>query len=208
MRMGTSLVTRHATALAAVLAAAVVLAVSAVLAGCGSGGAPAASGTSSRSSPGTAGASAPADALARSPLRVLTRLRHSQLCSVLSAAQAARILRTPAGTPAYLHTELGNTCQWVRRGAQAAGSDELYVGISSVVDWTGAQAIDRLLRTRQVRVDGHPGLAAGQQARLTWAQVDVALGGPHDPVAEYRAPTLAMAVAMARTATPHVIALG
>ena len=43
---------------------------------------------------------------------------------------------------------------------------------------------------------------------MAWAQVDVALGGPGDPVAEYRAPTMPEALALARTATPHIISMG
>jgi hypothetical protein len=43
---------------------------------------------------------------------------------------------------------------------------------------------------------------------MPWAQVDVALGGPDDPVAEYRAPDLAQAVELAQTATPHILSKG
>jgi hypothetical protein len=189
------------------------------LAGCGSSGAASSASSSSASaSPaaggtaagGTAAGSSPGGALALSHMKVLTKLKSAQLCGVLSAAQAARILHAKTAAPVYASRPgLGITCQWIKRGAGAASADNLYVGISTVISWTGAQALDKkLLRTRVVRIDGHPGLAAGQQARLAWAQVDVALGTAHDPVAEYRAPTLAIALAMAKAATPHILAQG
>jgi hypothetical protein len=43
---------------------------------------------------------------------------------------------------------------------------------------------------------------------MIWSQVDVALGGTDDPVADYRAATLAQALRMATTATPHLLAMG
>jgi hypothetical protein len=182
------------------------VAAAAILAGCGGSGGPAASGTSSVT-PGAG--SSPNDSLALSHMKVLTRLSRSQLCAAISAGQAAHILRTSTGAPAYQHESLGNTCEWVPKGTQATGSDMLYIGISTLVDWTGAQAIDRkLLRTRAMRIGGHPALVAAPQGRADWAQVDLALGGDHDPVAEYRAPTLAMAIALAKDATPHLLARG
>jgi hypothetical protein len=59
-----------------------------------------------------------------------------------------------------------------------------------------------------VSVAGHPALLATRPGVGTRAQVDVALGGGNDPVAEFRAPTMASARALARAATPHIIALG
>jgi hypothetical protein len=143
-------------------------------------------------------------------MKVLTRLSQSQLCSVLSPAQAARILRAPAAAPAYtVEHGLGTTCQWFRRGATRTSPDQLYVGISSIISWQGAQALDRkLLRTQAVTVGTHPALAASPQGNIVWAQVDVALGGAHDPVAEFRAPTRAAALKLAATATPHIIVMG
>jgi hypothetical protein len=184
-----------------------VLAVS--LAGCGSSGA--ASSASQSSAPASpAAVSTPSGALALSHMKVLTKLKRAQLCGVLSPAQAARILHTLIAAPVYANRlGLGITCQWTKRGAPAASADRLYVGISTVVDWTEAQALDKkLLHISAIRIGGHPALAAGRQAKLTWAQVDVALGAGPDPVAEYRAPTMAVALAMARAATPHILAQG
>jgi hypothetical protein len=198
MRTGVRRASRPAATLAAAAAAA-------ILAGCGSGG-PAASGTSS-ATPGAG--SSPNDSLALSHMKVLTRLSRSQLCGAISAGQAAHILRTTTGAPAYQHESLGNTCEWVPKKAQATGTDMLYIGISTLADWTGAQAIDRrLLHTTAMKIGGHPALVARPQGRADWAQVDLALGGDHDPVAEYRAPTLAMAIALAKDATPHILARG
>jgi hypothetical protein len=198
------------------LAAAALTALAVSVAGCASPGAassasgstPSASGSTRSASP--AAGSTPSGALALSHMKVLTKLKSAQLCGVLSAAQATRILHAKIATPVYgnrLGLEI--TCQWTKRGAGALSADNLYVGISTAIDWTGAQALDKkLLRTRTVRIDGHPALAAGQQAKLSWAQVDVALGAGPDPVAEYRAPTMAIALAMAKAATPHILAQG
>jgi hypothetical protein len=67
---------------------------------------------------------------------------------------------------------------------------------------------DTPLRTRRVTVSGHPALAAAPQGNVTWGQVDVALGGNDDPVAEYRAPTLAIAMALAKALNPRIVAMG
>jgi hypothetical protein len=94
-------------------------------------------------------------------------------------------------------------------GPRLADGQQPVRGHLGRINWTGAQAVDKkLLHTTPVRVDGRAGLAAGVQGKITWAQVDVALGGPGDPVAEYRAPTKAKALALARAATPHILALG
>lgn len=181
----------------------VMLAVTAVVAGCGGG---TKGGTASRPS----GATRQADySLAKSHMRVLTTLHHAQLCSVLSAAQARRILHAPAAPPVYTHHPgVAVTCQWVKRGQRGTSREQLYVSISSSINWTGTQAVDRTLHGKAVTIDGHPGLAATRSGTGTWAQVDVALGGGNDPVAQYRAPTMAAAQALASAATPHIMALG
>jgi len=187
------------------LAAVAVTAVAVTLTGCGSAG----SGAAAPAGTPAAG-STPGDSLALSHMKVLTKLNQAQLCGVLSAAQARRILGAKAARPVYAKVnKLGISCQWLKKEGGALTASSLYVGISSVVNWTGAQALDhRLLRTTPARIDGHPALAAGVQGKVSWAQVDVALGGAHDPVAEYRAPTAAEALALARAATPHILALG
>jgi hypothetical protein len=163
---------------------------------------------SQASSQGSSGGSS-GGSLATSRLKVLTKLKKSQLCGALSPAQAARTLGAATAPPAYSHRlGLGATCEWIKKGAASVSDDELYIGISTIVDWTGAQAVDKLLHTSSVTIGGHPALAANKQARLDWAQVDVALGGDHDPVAEFRAPTMASALALAKAATPGLLAMG
>lgn len=205
-----------------ITAALAVLAVG--LAGCGSSGAAAGqpahsaapgagsssiaalpSGSASQASDNAHGAGE----LARSRMRVLTRLSKQELCG-MTPGEPAKLLGAPTEPPVYAHQGgLGITCQWVRKGATASGATELYVGISSMISWTGAQAVDhKLLRTRAVTVSGHPALAAAPQGNVTWGQVDVALGGNDDPVAEYRAPTLAMAIALAKALNPRLVAMG
>jgi hypothetical protein len=147
--------------------------------------------------------------LAKSRMRVLTRLSKAELCG-MTPGEPAKLLGAPTDPPVYASAGgLGNTCQWVRKGATASGTTELYVGISSVLSWTGAQAVDhKLLRTTAATVSGHPALAAAPQGNVTWGQVDVALGGADDPVAEFRAPTLARAMALANALSPRLVAMG
>ena len=210
---------------AAGLITAALAALAAGLAGCGSSGAAAGQAAPSSAAPATGSSSvatlpsgSPTQAsdnahggneLANSRMRVLTRLSKAQLCG-MTPGEPAKLLGAPAGPPVYARPGgLGITCQWVRKGATASGATELYVGISSVLSWTGAQAVDhKLLRTRPVTISGHPALAAAPQGNVTWGQVDVALGGSGDPVAEYRAPTLAMAMALANALNPRIVAMG
>jgi hypothetical protein len=194
-------------------AAAAAVAAAVALSGCGSSGpgsAVQAGASPSGAAQGPAAGSSPGDSLALSHMRVLTRLKSAQLCRAVSAARAAAILGARTAAPSYaVEKGLGISCSWVRRGATAAATDELYVDISSVLDWTGTQLAERkLLHASRVRVDGHPALAARPLGKIDWAQVDVALGGDHDPAAEYRAPTLTAALALARAATPTILAYG
>lgn len=198
--------TRPVPGLAAVTLAAVTLAaVTVSLAGCGSSG----GGTAGASASPASSGSSPGDMLALSHMRVLTKLKRAQLCGVLTASNAAKILGVTPAAPVYASQDgLGITCQWIKRGAGATSHDQLYVGISSIISWTGARAVDKLVHATSATVDGHRALTVAKQARIDWSQVDVALGGDHDPVAEYRAPTLASALAMARAATPILLAQG
>jgi hypothetical protein len=196
------------------LAALGVLAV--LAAGCGSQGgtgpgaaasaSAAASGSDREASSGKAGH----NPLAKSRLRVLTTLSHSQLCAALSVSEARRILGSRPQKPLYADQPgLGIDCRWLKRGAAGLGSDWLSVGISSATDWSEALQVDKqLLHAKSVHVEGRAALTAGPLPAMQWAQVDVALGGPGDPVAEYRAPTMRQALAMARTATPHIVSMG
>jgi hypothetical protein len=178
-------------------------AVAVTLAGCGGSG-----GTSGAPSRKLAGGST-TDALALSHMKVLTTLSRSQLCSVMTPRQARSILHARTYAPIYTHRRgVAVTCQWIRRGSSRLSIQELYIGISATINWTGTQEVDRLLHGQPVRVDGHHALVATRHGRAAWSQVDVALGGAHDPVAEYRAPTKAGALALARAATPHILALG
>jgi hypothetical protein len=200
------------------LTAALAAALAAGLAGCGSAGGTAANGAS-----GSASASAAAtgsdrqassghaarDPLAHSRLKVLTTLSQARLCSVLSPAGAAKILGAAAQAPSYAKLpNLGVVCRWLKQDVAVTSTDELYVGISATIDWAGAQQVDKLLHATSTRVGADPALTIARLPATQWAQVDVALGGAGDPVAEYRAPTLAQALTLARMATPHLLALG
>jgi Protein of unknown function (DUF3558) len=199
---------------AAAAAAALAVVLAGGLAGCGSAGHGAASGTSSAASaaasqPRPASAGKSRNPLDSSYLKVLTTLGAARLCAVISPVQARQILGTDVAAPAYGRAAgLGVYCRWLKRAAPLSTTDNLYVGISAVIDWADAQQVDKLISARPTTIDGHPALAGGPQRAMTWAQVDVALAGAHDPVAEFRAPTMAMARALATAATPHILAMG
>lgn len=179
-----------------------------ILAGCGAGGA----GSGGGGTPGGAASSVASAAqnvsggsLKSSPLYGLTKLRKAQLCGVLSSSEATQILGTPTIAPEFANRlGLGITCEWMK---SAGSSTELYVGLSTIIDWQGAQAIAKLLKATAATIDGHPALEAGKGGINDYAVVDVALGGDHDPAAEFRAPTLAVAVKLAQTVTPRLLAL-
>jgi hypothetical protein len=182
------------------------------LAACGS---PAPAGHRAAASPTTSGSDREASSgkghnpLAKSRMRYLTTLDQARLCAVLSTAEAAKILGAAPQAPLYGQEQgLGIYCRWPKHGATGLSTDELYVGISSIIGWSGAQAVDKLLRAKSVQVGGRPALTAGPLPAMQWAQVDVALGGADDPVAEYRAPTMAQALALAKAATPHLESMG
>jgi hypothetical protein len=153
--------------------------------------------------------SSPDSSLALSHMKILTQLKQPQLCGLLTAAATAQALGGPANPPLYSsNPDLGVSCQWIRHGAAADATEELDVSISATVNWRGAQVVDKLLHASPVTVDGRPGLAVAWQATLGWAQVDVALGGAVDPVAQYRAPTMAGAIALAKAGTARIVAYG
>jgi hypothetical protein len=197
------------------LTAALTAALAAALAACGSQGGTAGHVTAS-ASPAATGSDRQASSgqvarnpLAHSRLKVLTTLTQAQLCAALSTAEAAAILGSVPQAPRYARLPgEGSYCRWLKHGAAALSTDELYVGISSVIDWSGAQQVDKLLHATTAKAGAYPALAAGPLPAMPWAQVDVALGGAGDPVAEYRAPTMAQALALAKTATPHILAMG
>lgn len=198
----------------AVLAVGLAVGMTGGLSGCGSHGgtghgaaaaSPAASGSDREASAGKAGH----NPLAKSRLRVLTTLNQARLCAALSTSAATKILGSTPRAPLYADEPgLGIYCRWPKRGAAGLSTDELYVGISSIIDWAGAQQVDKLLHAKSVQVGGRPALTAGPLPAMEWAQVDVPLGGAGDPVAEYRAPTMAQALALAQTATPHILSMG
>jgi hypothetical protein len=133
----------------------------------------------------------------------LTTLSDSKLCSILSASEASGILGATASPGKFRNMlGLGIICEW-----EAGGSKELYVGVSTIADWQGAQAIAQLLKPTATTIDGHPALGADPGAHTTYADLDVAVGAAHDPAIEFRAPTLDAAKSFATTAMPRLIAL-
>jgi hypothetical protein len=205
---------RRPPAALAVLVVGLAVGMTGGLAGCGSQGgtghraataSPAAGGSDRQASSGQAAG----NPLAKSRLKVLTTLSQARLCAALSVSEATSILGSEPRAPLYgAEPGRGVSCRWPKRGAAGLGTDELYVGISSTVDWAAAQQVDKLLQATSVQVGGRPALTAGPLPAMEWAQVDVALGGPGDPVAEYRAPTMAQALALAEAATPHIVSMG
>jgi hypothetical protein len=197
------------------------LAAALTLAGCGGGSSPAGGGATPggglptslpsgglsavASAAASAAAGAAGGSLKSSPLYGLTKLNKSQLCGVLPGGEAASILGMSTIAPQYANRfGLGITCEWMK---SQGSSTELYVGLSTIIDWQGAQAIDKLLKTTSATIDGHPALEAAPQGITQYALVHVALGGAHDPAVEYRAPSMAIAVKLAQTVTPRLLAL-
>ena len=173
--------------------------------GSGGGGTPGGGLSSVASAASSAVQNAAGGSLKSSPLYGLTKLTQGQLCGVLSSSEAAQILGTPTIAPQFANRlGLGITCEWMK---SSGSSTELYVGLSTIIDWHGAKAIDQLLKTTPATIGGHPALEAGPQAINDYALVHVALGGDHDPAVEYRAPTMAIAVKLAQTVTPRLLAL-
>jgi hypothetical protein len=185
------------------------------LAACSSGTSGAGGSTSPAASSGTSvssgatgptsGESNPGGSLETSPLRGVTKLTKAQLCGVLSSGDASHILGAAASAPTFANSlGLGITCTW-RQGSATYG---LYVGISTLFDFAGAKGVDHLLKTTSSTIDGHAAIVADLQGANDYAQIDVALGSDHDPVVEYRAPSVAIATLLATTVTPKLIALG
>lgn len=136
----------------------------------------------------------------------LTKLTDAQLCGTMSTTEASGIIGTQTGSGQFTNTlNLGIICEW-----QVGGSSdkELYVGISTVIDWAGAQAVAQLLKPTAITIDGHAALGAPPQGTvLDYADLDVAVGAAHDPAVEFRAPTLDEAKALATLVLPRLLAL-
>lgn len=141
--------------------------------------------------------------LASSKLIGVTTLDQAKLCGVMNTSEAAQIMGSSTSAGQFTNTlGLGIICEW-----KASGGTELYVGLSTILDWAGTQALDKLLTTSPDSIDGHPALVAGPQNSLSYTSIAVALGGDHDPVVEFRAPSTAQAKSLATLVTPRLLAL-
>jgi hypothetical protein len=189
--------------------AAASVAVAAAAAGCSSsGGAGSSPGTHVSTKQALSGKTPP-NPLDKSHMRVLTTLHKAQLCGVVTTTEAAALLHGQVTAPAYAdHRGVAVSCQWARQGASAKSGQELWVAIPAATDWDGTKLVDKVLHSRSVKVDGRKALAATRRGQAAWAEVDVALGGAKDPVADFRAPTLKEALKLAGLATPHILAAG
>jgi len=135
----------------------------------------------------------------------LTALTDTQLCGTMSTSEASAIIGKQTGDGQFTNTlGLGIICEWQVGGDS---DNELYVGISTILDWQGAQAIAQLLKPTSLTVAGHPAVGAEPDSTLNYATLDVAVGAAHDPCIEFRAPTLDEAKALATLVMPRVIAL-
>jgi len=163
-----------------------------------------ASGKSTGSGSSTTSGSGSGAALAGSKLKALTTLDQSKLCGVLHGKEPQQILGGPTAAAHYLNTlGLGIVCEWTT----PSGGDGLYVGISTALDFDAAKAVDKALKTTEGTIDGHDALFVQRGQFNDYYTVQVALGGPHDVVVEYRAPTAAGASNLAKTVTPRLLAL-
>jgi hypothetical protein len=160
---------------------------------------------STRSQP-TPSASAPVPIvpLKKSKFFYLTKLSQAQLCGLLHGGEPSAILKSPAGPPTYANTlGLGVVCTWSRSG----GSGELYMGISTVFPWRGAQPLDKFAGDKPTTIDGHPADAGKPNSHVPYATAHVAIAGLNDPVVEFRAPTLAEVLKLARAVLPRLLAI-
>jgi hypothetical protein len=139
-------------------------------------------------------------------LHFLTKLTKAQLCGLLHDGEPSRVLGAATSPPVYEDTRLGSWCTWTRADAGSLSQDQLYIGVSPILDWQGVQRAD-LYHPSATMIDGHPALAAAPGADIGWAQIDVATGGAHDPVVEFRVPSMAIAASLATLATPRVLGL-
>jgi hypothetical protein len=145
------------------------------------------------------------DTLKDSKMYSLTKLTDAQLCGVLQGDEPTQILGTATAAGKFSDTlGLGVICEW----KATAGPTELYVGLSTVVDYAAAGNVDQILNATTTSIDGHPALAADHASGNDYALIHVALGADHDPAAEFRAPTMDAATTLAQTVTPRLIALG
>ncbi len=194
---------RARAALAALVAIAGILTVAA----CSSSsptGSTGGTGNQSSNSGGPASAGGP-DKIQDSRYFGLTKLTKVQLCGAMSTSEASGVIGKSTQAGEFGNTlGLGVICEWKVDGSS---DDELYVGISTAIDWKGAAAITQLLKPSSFNVNGHPALGAAPGSSTTYADVVVAVGADHDPAIEYRAPTLDEAKAVAALVTPRLIAL-
>jgi hypothetical protein len=150
----------------------------------------------------------PPGSLTSSKLYFLTKLPEAQLCGLLHDGEPSSILGAATSPPVYEDfASLGNICTWTRAGAGSLSQDQLYIGVSPALDWQGVQRLDAPYHVSATTIDGHPALAAGPGANIGWAQLDVATGGAHDPVVEFRGPSMGIATSLATLVTPRVLGL-
>jgi hypothetical protein len=148
--------------------------------------------------------SIPIVALKKSKLFYLTKLSKAQLCGLLPGKEPAQILGAPAGPATFENAlGLGVVCFWNKSG----GSGELYIGISTVFPWRGAQPVDKFLGDKPATVDGHPADAGRPNSKVSYATVHVDTAGPNDPAVEFRAPTLAAALKLAELVMPRLLTI-
>jgi hypothetical protein len=148
----------------------------------------------------TAGASA----LGAAKLKALTTLDQSKLCGLLHSGEPKQIMGSATAPAHYVSTlGLGTVCTWTT----PSGGDGLYVGISTAVPFSAAKAAGEPLHATSGTIDGREALFVPRGAFDDYYTVQVALGGPDDPVVEFRAPTAAAAATMAKTVTPRLMAI-
>jgi len=154
--------------------------------------------------PGTQESSVPVAPLKQSKFYYLTKLSQAELCGLLHGNEPAQIFGSPTGPATFANTlGLGIVCTWSKSG----GTGELYIGISTLFSWRDAQPIDKFAGDKPTTIDGHPADAGGPNSKVPYATVHVAVAGLNDPAVELRAPTLAVALKLAQTVLPRLLAI-
>lgn len=142
--------------------------------------------------------------LKKSKYYFMTRLPQAKLCGLLRGHEPQRILGSAAGPASYLDTfGLGVVCTWSKLG----GSGELYIGISKIFPWRGAKSIDKFAGDKPTTIAGHPADIGSPNVHVPYATAHVAVAGLNDPVVEFRAPSRAAVLELARTVMPRLLAI-
>jgi hypothetical protein len=135
----------------------------------------------------------------------MTRLSRDKLCGLLHGSEPAAVLGSPVGPVAYGNPQGdGVVCAWSKHG----GGRGLYIGISTIMPWRSAATLDTYANGHPTVIDRHQAEAGAPVPNFQpYASAYVAIAGPNDPVVQFRAPTRALVLMLARLVVPRLDAI-